>query len=142
MKRRIVKKALRRTERGIAETLSAFIKSSDCSEKILIDYENCYLGIDFAYLLMNYLILYYPQWPHNQRWIDDVEWDLLSMDQIKKEIKGMGTLWWGNRCSIAGQMTNVVIEINLQLLKLGNRPRISYKLEFKSDGNLYRVKKL
>lgn len=142
MKRRIVKKRLRFTERDIAKTLVSCIKSSDATKEILIDYESCYLGINLAYLLMNHLILYHPQWPHHQRWIDDVEWDRLTMSQKKKEVKGIGTLWWGNRCNIAGQMTNAVIEINLQLLKLGNRPRINYRLEFKSDGILYRVEKL
>ncbi|MGH7887626.1 MAG: hypothetical protein ACREPG_07155 [Candidatus Binatia bacterium] len=138
MKRKIVKKRLRLAERHVAEILISYFESSDFMEPTEIDDELCYLGFALTYLLMHNLTLYHEQWPHRQRWIDDIEWDSLSVNRLKV-FKGNGSLWWGNKRNVAAQMTQTSIVVELRVLKSGRRPKIDYKLTFSSDGILYQV---
>lgn len=138
MKRRTAKKRLQLAERHVAETLISCIKSSDSADRILINDEWDYLGFALTYLLMYYLTLYYPQWPHDQRWIDDIEWESLKVSQ-QREFMGTGKLWWGKRHDVGGEMVQVPFTAELRIHKTDKRLQIAYKLEFESDGVFYQV---
>jgi hypothetical protein len=138
MKRRTVKKLLRLAERDVAGVLASCIKSATVKENILIDDEWSYLGFALGYLLTYHLSLHHPEWPHRQRWIDDIEWESISINR-PEEVNGMGKLWWGSRYDIGGQMMQARIEVKLLLLGLRKKKRMTYRLQFTSDEILYRI---
>jgi hypothetical protein len=138
MKRSTIKKRLRLEEKHVADTLMLCFQPSSGTEEASQNDKWNYLGFTLAYLLMDCLALYHPQWPHRQRWIDDIGWESLKVIQPGK-FRGTGKLWWGNRSNVGDEMVQTPIKVELHLLKAGKRPRIAYKLEFMSDGVLYRV---
>ena len=96
------------------------------------------LGSDLTFLTMWQLRLN-PSFVKSGWWIDGIEWEPLVRESDAR-VCGSGQLYWGYSSKLSDALTPEPFSAELQLMRVGPRPRVAYSLTGKVDNFSYEIK--
>ena len=96
------------------------------------------LGSDLTFLTMWQLRLN-SSFGKSGWWIDGIEWESLVRESDAR-VRGSGQLYWGYSNNISGPLKPEPFSAELQLKRVGPRPRVEYVLSGMIDEVSYEIK--
>ena len=139
MKRRTTKKRANKEESHLAACSREALLEVDDSTNAISARCASELGSDLTFLLMERLRLD-PSWPHQERWLDCIQWDSLIADGPNR-IRGNGQIWWGYLKNVSGALVTEPFAAEIQLKNKGRRSQVAYSLRFTIDGVSYHMQR-
>lgn len=137
MKLRTLKKDLKREELNLAANLRDALAELTAGDKIDGRWA-AMLGSDLTFLTMWQLRLN-SSFGKSGWWLDAIEWESLVRESDAR-VRGSGQFYWGYLNKISAALKPEPFSAELQLRRVGPRPRVAYFLTGKIDDFSYEIK--